>query len=332
MAIKVGIPRALLFFEFYPLWISFFENLGAEVVMSQNTNKQIVNEGVKHAVDEACIPIKVFHGHVLDLKDQVDYLFIPRLKSLYKGEYICPKFCGLPEMIKYSIPNLPPIIDTEINFMKSTKHLKDTVYEIGKYFSNDKHQIMSAYKKAYIKWTEHKEMIQKGFLPIDHSKINQNIFSSRQRTSANKRIMLMGHPYNLYDSYLNLNSINKVQSLGVNIQTPEMIPSKYTNTSAKKFDGQLYWTFARKLVGTTLYLIETKQVDGIIYISTFGCGVDSVIAYMVEKIIRKQSAIPFMLVTLDEHSGDAGINTRIEALIDMVKWRDKSENNISTHG
>jgi len=106
------------------MWETFFHELGIEVVLSAPTTKVILNNGVKSCVDEACLPIKIFHGHVLDLKDRVDYLFIPRLKSVARNEYICPKFCGLPEMIKYSIKeNLPPIIDVEINLRKNPKNL-----------------------------------------------------------------------------------------------------------------------------------------------------------------------------------------------------------------
>ena len=178
---------------------------------------------------------------------------------------------------------------------------------------------MSAYDKAYLKFKNNKKILEeKAFSEVD--------------MLNNKRVMVMGHPYNLYDSYINMDAIDKIKSMGAYVLTPEMIDDQCIFDYAKKFDGRLYWTFARKLVGTALYLIDKKNIDGIIYVSTFGCGVDSVVADIVEKIIRRKSDIPFMLVTLDEHSGEAGINTRIEAFIDMVKWRDISENNISAHG
>ncbi|MEG3070548.1 MAG: hypothetical protein RQM92_06655 [Candidatus Syntrophopropionicum ammoniitolerans] len=33
------------------------------------------------------------------------------------------------------------------------------------------------------------------------------------------------------------------------------------------------------------------------------------------------SGIPFLSLTLDEHTGEAGIMTRLEAFLDMVQWR-----------
>jgi predicted nucleotide-binding protein (sugar kinase/HSP70/actin superfamily) len=314
MSVKGGIPRGLLFYEYYPLWISFFENLGVKVILSEKTNKKIFDEGIKNTIDEACIPVKLFHGHVMDIKDQVDYLFVPRIKSIEKGEYICPKFCGLPEMIKNSIKDLPIMITTEIDFFQSKKGLKDTIYNIGKYFSNDDRNILDAFDQAYLKYKKHKRLLQQDFL------------------ENTKKVMVMGHPYNLYDENLNMNIFHKIKYRGIDTVTPEMIDPNIINCYAKNFEGDLYWTFARKLIGTAMSIVDKQNVDGVIYISTFGCGVDSVVEDIVEKYIRKNSNIPFMLLTIDEHNGEAGINTRIEAFIDMIKWRDRIENNISAHG
>ncbi|MCT4594000.1 MAG: acyl-CoA dehydratase activase-related protein [Anaeromicrobium sp.] len=320
MTVKVGIPRALLFYEYYPLWKVFFEELGAKVIVSQKTNKEIVNKGIKSTINEACIPVKIYHGHVLDIKDKVDYLFIPRLKSVCRGEYICPKFCGLPEMIKYSIKDLPQVIYPEIDFMKNKKKLKEIICEVGKYFTNDSTRILSAYDKAYSNYKSYKK------------NVNRGIPTSKGNLSHKKKVMVMAHSYNLYDTYMNMDIINKIQEKGIDVFTPEIVHKEYTDDYACKFKGNLYWTFAKKLIGTALYMIDKKNIHGIVYISTFGCGIDSVVAHMVENFIRKESSIPFMLVTLDEHSGEAGINTRVEAFVDMIKWRDINENNISSNG
>jgi len=66
--------------------------------VSDDTNKEILDWGVKHCSNETCLPVKVFHGHAYSLKDKVDYIFIPRYTSVDKNEYTCPKFCGLPDM------------------------------------------------------------------------------------------------------------------------------------------------------------------------------------------------------------------------------------------
>lgn len=94
--------------------MTFFTELGAETIVSEDTNKSILDLGVKHCVDEACMPVKVFHGHVASLRDKCDAILIPRIMQIRKREYICPKFCGLPEMVVYNIPDLPAVISEPI--------------------------------------------------------------------------------------------------------------------------------------------------------------------------------------------------------------------------
>jgi len=62
--IRIGIPRALSYYTFYPLWRVFLEKLGAEIIVSKNTNRKILEDGIKETVNDACVPIKVFHGGI----------------------------------------------------------------------------------------------------------------------------------------------------------------------------------------------------------------------------------------------------------------------------
>ncbi len=109
---RVGIPKGLLYYDYHPFFNTFFEELGAELITSEDTNKAILDMGVKHCVDEACLPVKVFHGHVAAIKDNCDMLVIPRIMQLRKREYVCPKFCGLPEMLICSIADMPKVTMT----------------------------------------------------------------------------------------------------------------------------------------------------------------------------------------------------------------------------
>ena len=73
--IKVGIPRALLYYKFYTMWTTFFEELGAEVIVSPKTNKILKDVAVSIAPDEDCYSSKLYYGHVMALKDKVDCFF-----------------------------------------------------------------------------------------------------------------------------------------------------------------------------------------------------------------------------------------------------------------
>ncbi|TCO76487.1 acyl-CoA dehydratase activase-related protein [Marinisporobacter balticus] len=327
---KIGIPRGLLYYYYYPLWRKFFETLGAQVLISKKTNKKIVDNGVKNTVDDACLPIKVYIGHVMDLKNQVDLIFVPKMMSIHKDEYICPKFCGLPEMVRSGIKDLPQMIDTTIDFHKSKKKLSKTVYEMGNYITKDRKKIDFAFEKALKEHESYKVQIKNGMLPIDleDHKIFKNINLHRRKV----KILLLGHPYNIYDAYLSMNIIEKLREHNMDVITQDSFDTKVMNEKAAIMDKKIFWSFGRKVIGAAFYAMEQKDIQGIIYLSSFGCGIDSVIADIIERRTRRNSDKPFILLTIDEHTGEAGINTRIEAFVDMIKWRGKNENNFSTYG
>ncbi|MCT4605013.1 MAG: acyl-CoA dehydratase activase-related protein [Marinisporobacter sp.] len=330
MHMRIGIPRGLFYYYYYPLWTKFFEMLGAEVVVSKRTNKQIVDSGVKCTVDDACLPVKVYHGHVVDLKDEVDFIFVPKIMSIYENEYICPKFCGLPEMVKSSIKDLPPLIDTTIDFYKSKKKLLKTVQEIGKHITNDKNKIKFAFEEALKQHKSYMGHMKSGILPTDMD--GNKIVYYMDTYKHKQKILLLGHPYNIYDEYLSMNIIEKLRKNNLEVITQDTFDTTLINKKAEMMDKKMFWSFGRKVLGAALYAMEQEDIQGIIYLSSFGCGIDSVIADIIERRTRRNSNKPFILLTLDEHTGEAGIDTRIEAFVDMIKWRGKNENYISTYG
>ncbi|MDQ2085479.1 acyl-CoA dehydratase activase-related protein [Herbivorax sp. ANBcel31] len=327
---KIGIPRALFYYQYYPLWKVFFEELGAEVIVSDYTTKKIVDDGVSLSVDEACLPVKLFYGHVLNIKDKVDYLFIPRMTSISKNEYICPKFGGLPDMIRNTMNNLPEIIDVEINLRKSNGNVLKAIIEIGKFFTQDVKSIKYAYEKALENYNQFKKRVRQGIVPTDILEKKFNVIKNNSEYKLN--IALIGHVYNIYDKYSSMNLIEKLKNDDINIITIDMIDSEIINENVKALKKQMFWNYGRKAIGTALHLIERDDIDGVIYLMAFGCGIDSFVCDMVERRIRKNSEIPFIVLNIDEHSGEAGMNTRLEAFTDMIRWRYKNEDNVSAYG
>ena len=317
MKTKIGIPRGMFYYDYYLLWEEFFKNLGGEIVVSPKTNKDILNQGISACVDEACLAVKGFHGHVDYLKDKVDYIFIPKFISIHKREYCCPKHLGLPDMVRNSILDLPEIIEPVINLKDSKRSLKEAIFYSGKYLTSSKKDILKAYEIAYDKFKE-----------FNKSKIiDKNI----DLEENNRKILVLGHPYNIYDNYINMDAEKKLKENNIKIINAEMIDKSTTRNYAAKLSKRMFWTQGQRIVGSAFSLIDNGKVDGIIYISAFGCGLDSVLIELVERRARGNN-IPFILLTIDEQTGEAGINTRIEAFLDMLEWRDTNEDNISTYG
>lgn len=330
MDVRVGIPRALFYYQYYPLWKTFFEELNAKVVLSDYSTNKIMDEGTKSCVAEACLPVKIFYGHVMNIKDKVDYLFIPRFTSISKKEYVCPKFGGLPDMIRNSIKNLPPIIDTEVNLRKSDKNVMKAVMELGSIFTKDKRKIEDAYQKALGSYREYNEKIKQGVLPCDILDRKLNVIKRSSESELN--IALIGHVYNLYDNYINMDMIDKLRRRGAKIITVDMVEEDIIRKNVSSLPKRIFWNFGSRAVGASQNFLEKEDIDGIIYLMSFGCGVDSFICDLIERRIRRTKDIPFIILTLDEHSGEAGMDTRLDAFIDMIRWRYRNENNVSAHG
>jgi len=305
---KVGIPKGLLNDKYNPFLHTFFSELGAEIITSVDTDKEILDEGVKYCVDEACLPIKIFHGHVYSLKDKCDIIVIPRIMQLRKREYICPKFCGLPEMVLNSIPDMPKAITDPI-YATSEYDLFKWVKKAGKTITKDNLKIRRAFNKALLVQKEHNTGIKDEGYSIN--------------------IALSGHPYNIYDNFTNMNVVKKLNNLGVGVITEEYLDEGIIEKEVKNLYKKPFWTFARINYGFTINASKEKLLDGIIYISSFNCGIDSV---TIELIKHKVGDYPFLILKVDEHTGEAGLDTRLEAFVDMLERRNLIENNIPTHG
>lgn len=322
MALRVGIPRALLYYSYYPAWKVFFEEIGAQVIISKKTSREIVTDGIKNAVDEACLPMKIFYGHVINLKDKVDYLFVPRLVSVEKKTRICPKFLGLPEMIKYNISGLPPIIDTAVDLSNSTGQIFKVIWQIGKVLQINPFRLFPAFLKARKSLEIYQKLLLAGYLPEEAMEIMERDIQPREKAKKKLTILLLGHPYSIYDAYFSMNLLDRIRKMGVGFITPEMIERKSIEKYWVSFPRKMYWTFGRRNWGGASYFIEHGGIDGIIYLTAFGCGIDSFLGELVERDVRKVGNIPFMFINIDEHTGEAGMLTRLEAFIDMIKWRE----------
>ncbi|MCG8483700.1 MAG: acyl-CoA dehydratase activase-related protein [Clostridia bacterium] len=283
-----------MYFRYHPFIQTFLKELDAEIIFSEETNKEILNLGVKYCVDEACLPIKIFHGHVASIKEKCDLMIIPRIMKEEGGEYICPKFCGLPEMIINSIPNMP-VITYDPLYLNSQKKLQKWIVGLGRHIINNKQKINDAYEKA----SHEQQAFELGIKDDQYS----------------KKVALVGHPYCVHDSFFNMNIVKKLNEMGVGVITEETIPKQYFDVELKNLYKKPFWDFTKNAYGFCMNIYKNESVDGIIYLSSFGCGIDSVSVELIKNEIRE---FPFLILKVDEHTGEAGIDTRIEAFINML--------------
>lgn len=321
---KVGIPRTLLFYRYYPMWKAFFETLGVEVVPSSVTNKQIVDVSVEYAVSEACLPIKLTYGHILDLKDKVDYIFLPRVVGLEYNTYMCPKFLGLPDMIRNSKMDIPPIIETSIDKRNFRDGFLRGFLELGKFFTKSKTKILKAYWKGLSALKEYNRNLETGRFPLEIID-NKNF----KNDSFHIKVGVVGHCYEIYDEFISGGMLRILNKLGAKVFSMEMFDWRTILKEADVLPKKLFWTFGRELYGTARYLIRKRLVDGVILVVAFGCGPDSLVRELIERDLIKPLNFPEITITIDEHSSELGLITRLEAFIDMLSRRKENEINLS---
>ncbi|MDX9872012.1 MAG: acyl-CoA dehydratase activase-related protein [Clostridia bacterium] len=326
MALKIGFPRTLFYFLYYPFWNSFFSSLGFEIVTSPPTTKFSLDLGVKEAVNDACLPIKLYHGHVAELKDKVDVLFLPRMVSVRKldAETFCPKFLGLPDMIRNSIDGLPRIIDEKVDLAKGRFAEWRLCKKVAQKLDVYGFKVWQAYRKAKRVQEKYIAGLAEGYSPPAAMEVAVTGAVAPLKAALPEpeiNLAILGYPYLIYDSFVNVGLFERLADMGVRPWTVEMIPPKRLEAQGDKFIKHLFWHFSNRTMRGTYYYLNEKKVDGIVHVTAFGCGPDAMVDKLMELEAKNYGRVPFLTLSLDEHTGEAGILTRIEAFVDMLKLR-----------
>lgn len=307
--ITIGIPKALLYYKYSELWTSFFEELGCEIIVSPNTSKKILEDGIKFSLDESCMAMKIYMGHVYYLIDKCDYILVPRLKCIKKHEKLCTNFSALYDLVNN-------IFDKKlINYNVDVEHKEDELYAfvtMGLSLGFSYRKIVSAYHIA----KEKEKMLKEREISKQKSII----------ASSNKiKILLAGHPYNLHDEFIGKQIENALEKNNIEIIYSDKYDTKYLEQEVKKISPKNYWTYNKEIIGAISHYQEL--VDGIILITSFPCGPDS----LSNEMILRNVKIPITNLIIDEANSDTGLLTRIESFIDILEERrknhDERENN-----
>ncbi|MFW6238456.1 MAG: acyl-CoA dehydratase activase-related protein [Halanaerobiales bacterium] len=324
---KIGLPRALVYHYYYPGIKDYFDKLNnVELVISPETNREILDRGIKKAVDDLCLPFKVFLGHVEKLIDSVDYIFVPRLLSLGKENRVCPKFMGLPEMLKSAFRNrkLPDLLSPNIDLRKGLFPLYKIAVKIGKELAINPWRARYACRCAINTMRNYKKILLQGYTSQEaFARLeNEGGYEREKQESARFRVGVLGHSYIINDDHLSMDLISELKKRKIEVLTQEMLPDEKIEKFASKQEKKLFWYFNRHIMGAAYYLLEQEEIDGIIPVNVFGCGPDSLINELIKLRGKNKKNIPLLHLNLDEHSGKAGWITRLEAFIDLLERRE----------
>ncbi|MGI6036980.1 MAG: acyl-CoA dehydratase activase-related protein, partial [Limnochordia bacterium] len=309
----VGIPRALWYYYLYPFFKGVLEELGAQIILSPVTTQALLADVELCPTDEPCISLKLLFAHTRAVwKQNPDYLLLPSLVSVERGNFCCPKFIGAPDMLLQGldIPReraLVPIID----FSQGDGRVLDSLNRMGRLLGRPGRgrAALAAGRRAQEAFYE---------LAAGARLTTPEIYSGKrsQAPAQGPTIGVVSHPYVLYE-WITHDLIGNLRRYGP-VLTTEMIPHrKYRPLIEEIYEGEQLWSFEAHILGAALQMIKGHLVEKLILVGCFECGPASIIETFIEAEAHK-AGLPFLNLRLDEHTGQAGLITRIEAFMETT--------------
>ena len=303
----VGVPRALLVYDYAPLLIGFLNELGARAVLSSKTTKHITEESTELGYTDSCFPVKLLHGHAATLQD-VDYLLYPSAirMGLKDGEenqkYTCPLVQASPYIIREVMDLerklLVPTLDFSLGDDDAIRNLSQVARQMG--FSSKKGQAAAlAGLEAQRKYQE--------ALGEHGQRLLQQI-----RDSGKLGVVIFARSYMFQDSGANMGIAEKLAQLGVVPVPLDYLPLDTINV--KEYCDRPYWYYETKHIAGAAITVKDPQLYGLI-LTNFGCGPNSFMLNIVRDIMGDK---PLGQLEIDEHAAEAGIVTRLEAFVDTI--------------
>jgi predicted nucleotide-binding protein (sugar kinase/HSP70/actin superfamily) len=147
----------------------------------------------------------------------------------------------------------------------------------------------------------------------------------KKKLKGDLKFLLLGHGYNIFDTFINLDFQKKLQDQGVEVLTIENMPySVFKKPIIVNKRLRNYWRHEEEIIAAIRYYLTKGrgEIDGVIFLISFACGPDSLISELIMRNM-KVVGLPFLEITMDEHSGEAGMITRIEAFLEMARRKKK---------
>ena len=131
---------------------------------------------------------------------------------------------------------------------------------------------------------------------------------------------MVGHPYLLFDDFLSFCLQRRLASLGASTVTQYAVSPEAIEVEMAPL-GELSWSFERELVGAVGHFLRRDDIDGIVFVTSFACGTFAVVSELIEREVRPGTDKPLLYLMVDELSGEAGVQTRLEAFCDTIRER-----------
>lgn len=302
---SVGINRSLLTNTLYPLYRAFFEYLGYEVILPQKSDP----EGLSRKGAAFCWPVEQAHGTLKALlNEKPDILFLPHVKAIPVpgGEDVrvtCPFVQSEPYTLKAAFEELQSrtVLSPILDMTKGYDCAKTAFMEMAVALGHNEAEAQAAFEQALAAQNEfHAACRQEG------ARFLENLEKTPEQTA----LVLFGRPYNAFSALSNMGIPRKFATRGYKIIPMDFLPIEDEDS----FDN-MYWASGQSILKAARFAERHPQLYSV-YITNFSCGPDSFLIGYFRDIMGQK---PSLTLELDSHTADAGLDTRIEAYLDVVK-------------
>jgi predicted CoA-substrate-specific enzyme activase len=302
----IGINRTFLTNMLYPLYFNFWDQLGYKVVLSDD----VTIPGREMRKSAFCFPAEISHGAFDNLLSKnVDYIFMPHVLHIpvygsLENNKVCVFVQGEPYYLKQAFNNrkipemLTPIIDfqahvdsTKDEFVKTTTRLGINKLKAKEAFDYAIDKLIGYFKTAW--------------------DIGRKTIAELEKQPDKFAVVLMGRWYNALAKEANMSIPHKFATRGITIIPFDFIPFNFEDLGL-----HMHWGIGKIALQVSKFVKNHPQLFSV-YITNFSCGPDSfIVPYFRDEMGRK----PSLTLELDSHTADVGLNTRIEAAIDIIRY------------
>ena len=302
----IGINNSLLTHIYFPLFSRFFSAIGMEVVLS----KSVREEGVSKEGTAFCYPMEASHGLFWDLIERdPDYYFLPLINELpSRGDGERARTCVFvrseSDSLKAAFANyvdLNRILSPVLDLSEGLQSAESTFVSLARRLGVAAREARAAFRLA----VEEQETCFSDFRAL-----GRRALAEVESDPSQFGIVLFGRAYNALTSQLNMGIPHKFASQGIHVIPFDCLPYQ----DQPKAEG-VYWGLGQDILQAAHFVREHPQLFGA-YITNFSCGPDSFILGYFRDLMGSK---PSLTLELDSHTADVGIDTRIEAFLDIVR-------------
>ncbi len=300
----VGVPRAFSVYTLWPLYSWFFNELGIETRLSE----EVSHDGVARTEGSYCFPAEIAHGAVQDVLDRdVDFVFLPHFRDLESyEERVHANFCPITQALPYYVKKAFPEVDAKrfltpiVSFKFGMEKALEGFIAMGAQLGISEKEVRRAFTVAHGKLQEFRERYRS--MGVEALRV--------AREADHPVIAILGRPYNAFTRDANMGIPLKFTTRGYSVIPFDMLPFE----ESKIFDN-MYWYYGQQDMKASVLLKNEPNIF-ITFISNFSCAPDSFMLHYVKWIMGTK---PFLVLELDSHSADAGVDTRVEAFLDIIE-------------